>query len=110
MLKDISRTGTQHLLKNTKLEMSEKERLLNCCVKLSRANFHEVSTFNTVASFVATQEIIRRGKPFTDGEYIKESFIIISEHLFWDFKIKNEIVQKTERYASLCKHCQRQGH
>ncbi|XP_066471497.1 protein FAM200C-like isoform X2 [Tiliqua scincoides] len=48
----------------------------------------------TYASFVATQEMVRHGKPFTDGEYIKESFIKISEHLFTDFKNKSEIVQK----------------
>lgn len=48
----------------------------------------------TAASFVAAQEIARRGKPFTDGEYMKESFIKISEHLFLDFKKKREIVQK----------------
>ena len=48
----------------------------------------------THASFVAAQEIVKRGKPFTDGEYIKESFIKISEHLFADFKNKSEIVQK----------------
>ncbi|XP_044276826.1 general transcription factor II-I repeat domain-containing protein 2A-like [Varanus komodoensis] len=48
----------------------------------------------TYASFVAAQEIVRQGKPFTDGDYIKESFIKISEHLFSDFKNKSEIVQK----------------
>ena len=42
----------------------------------------------TAASFVATREIIKRGKPFTDGDYM-ESFINISEHLFADFKNKS---------------------
>ena len=46
------------------------------------------------ASFVATQEIFKHSKPFTDGEYIKNSFIKISEHLFTDFKNKSEIMQK----------------
>jgi len=49
---------------------------------------------STAASFVATREIIKRGKPFTDGDYMKDSFIKISEHLFSDFKIKTEIIQK----------------
>ena len=49
---------------------------------------------STYASFVAAQEIVRHGKPFTDGEYIKESFIKISEHLFTDFKNKSDIVQR----------------
>ena len=49
----------------------------------------------TAASFVATREIIKRGKPFTDGDYMKSpSFIKISEHLFSDFKNKTEIIQK----------------
>ncbi|XP_059819303.1 general transcription factor II-I repeat domain-containing protein 2-like [Hypanus sabinus] len=48
----------------------------------------------TYASYIAAQEIVRHGKQFTDGEYIKESFIKISEHLFTDFKNKSEIVQK----------------
>ena len=49
---------------------------------------------STYASFVAAQEIARHGKPFTDGDYIKESFIKISEHLFSDFKNMSEIIQK----------------
>ena len=48
----------------------------------------------TAASFVATREIIKRGKPFTDGDYMKDSFIKISEHLFSDFKNKTDIIQK----------------
>ena len=43
---------------------------------------------------MAAQEIVKHSKPFTDGEYIKNSFIKISEHLFTDFKNKSEIVQK----------------
>ena len=48
----------------------------------------------TAASFVATREIIKRGKPFTDGDYMKKLFINISERLFADFKNKTEIIQK----------------
>lgn len=48
----------------------------------------------TGASLVATQEIVKRGKPFTDGEYIKESFRKISEYLFSDSKNKWEIALK----------------
>ena len=46
------------------------------------------------ASFAAAQEIVSHGKPFTDGEYLKESFIKISEHLFSEFKNKDEIIPK----------------
>ncbi|KAM3848390.1 general transcription factor II-I repeat domain-containing protein 2-like [Vipera latastei] len=65
-------------------------------VDLSKNSFKWVKPANstTYASFVAAQEIVRHEKPFTDGEYIKESFIKISEHLFSDFKNKSEIVQK----------------
>lgn len=38
---------------------------------------------------MAAHEIVRRGKPFTDGEYMKES-----EHLFSKFKKKQEIIPK----------------
>ncbi|CAI5687214.1 general transcription factor II-I repeat domain-containing protein 2B [Oreochromis niloticus] len=48
----------------------------------------------STTSCVAALEIVKRGKPFTDGEYLKESFIKISEHLFSDFKNKGEIIQK----------------
>ena len=41
---------------------------------------------STYVSFVTAQEIVRHGKLFTDGKYIKESFIKISKHLFMDFK------------------------
>ena len=49
---------------------------------------------STYASFVAAQERARHGKPFTDGDYIKELFIKISEHPFLYFKNKSEIIQK----------------
>jgi len=64
---------------------------------------------STYVSFVAVQEIVRNGKPIIDGEYIKESFIKISKHLFMDFKNKSEIVQKI-RDMPLCTDCRRQNH
>lgn len=45
------------------------------------------------ASFMAAQEIVKRGKPLTDGEYIKESFMKIS-YLFSDSKNKGEVALK----------------
>ena len=48
----------------------------------------------TAASFVAAREIVKHGKPFTDGEYMKDSFIKMSKHLFSDSKNKTEIIQK----------------
>ncbi|GBN33709.1 hypothetical protein AVEN_260316-1, partial [Araneus ventricosus] len=35
-----------------------------------------------------------RGKPFTDGEYVKDCLIRASEELFRDFKNKAEIMKK----------------
>lgn len=45
---------------------------------------------------VAAQEIIKRGKTFPNGEYMKDSFIKISVCLFSDFKNKTEEIQKTK--------------
>lgn len=53
----------------------------------------------TAFSSVAVLEIVKRGRPFTDGEYIKEEFRKISEHLFSDFKSKQEIVQKIQEMS-----------
>ncbi|XP_072251164.1 general transcription factor II-I repeat domain-containing protein 2B-like [Leuresthes tenuis] len=78
--------------------MSEREQLRNYYEKLKSANYlsrsGSVLQSTSTASFVAALEIIKRGKPFTDGEYMKESFMKISEHLFSDFKNKREIIQK----------------
>lgn len=66
-------------------------------VDLSKNHFKKwmrSASSTTYASFVAAQEIVKHGKPLTDGEYIKDTFIAISEHLFADFKNKSEIVQK----------------
>ena len=61
------------------------------------------STSSTSASFIAAREIACHGKPFTDGEYLKETFIKISEHLFSDFKDKNKIIQKIKDMPLLAK-------
>lgn len=57
---------------------------------------HWVQSSNNVnmASFVVSQEIARRGKPYTDGDYIKSCFISASEELFRDFKNKADILKK----------------
>ncbi|GBO41425.1 hypothetical protein AVEN_115651-1 [Araneus ventricosus] len=44
--------------------------------------------------FAVLLEIAKRGKPFTDGEYVKDCFIRASEELFRDFKNKAEITKK----------------
>ena len=56
---------------------------------------------------MAAQEIVKHGRPLTDEEYIKNSFIKLSEHFFTDFKNKSEIVQKIREmplFAKTVKH------
>lgn len=77
--------------------MSEREQYweLKWKVEKSKLSIKKwIISSQSAASFVAAQEIVRRGKLFTDGENIKELFLKISEQLFSDFKNKQEIVQK----------------
>lgn len=71
--------------------------------ELMRKSQQSTSKFNnwlqsasnlTAASFVVSHEIIKSGKSFTDGEYIKKCFIGMSEHLFSEFKNKTDIIKK----------------
>ena len=99
MSQDISRINKQPLLKNI-LNGDERKKAVSKLMRksdLSKKHFKKwmkSANSSAYASFVAAQEIVRHGKAFTDGEYIKESFIKISKHLFMDFKNKSEIVQK----------------
>lgn len=54
---------------------------------------HSANTTN-IASFAVSLEIAKRGKPFTDGDYIKDCFMKASEELFYDFKNKEAIMKK----------------
>ncbi|GFW64993.1 general transcription factor II-I repeat domain-containing protein 2A [Trichonephila clavipes] len=47
-----------------------------------------------MASFVFSQEIAKRWKPYTDGEYIKNCFINAYEELFRDFKNNSDILKR----------------
>ena len=57
-------------------------------------NWMQSSSNINMASFVFSQEIAKRGKPYTDGEYMKNCFINTSEELFWDFKNKADILKR----------------
>lgn len=46
----------------------------------------------TTASFKACYLLAKKYKPFSDGEFVKETFLEISESLFNDFKNKTEII------------------
>ncbi|GBL86913.1 hypothetical protein AVEN_218658-1 [Araneus ventricosus] len=58
------------------------------------SNWAQSSNNVNLASFAVSLEIAKRGKPFTDSEYIKDCFIRVSEELFRDFKNKAEIMKK----------------
>ncbi|UYV66898.1 hypothetical protein LAZ67_4003262 [Cordylochernes scorpioides] len=47
-----------------------------------------------LASFTVSYRFKKKGKSFTDGEYVKDCFIHASEELFRDFKNKTEILKK----------------
>ncbi|XP_065672029.1 general transcription factor II-I repeat domain-containing protein 2-like [Hydra vulgaris] len=49
-----------------------------------------------MASFVFSHEIAKRGKPYTDREYIKNCFKNSSEALFRDFKNKADILKRNK--------------
>ncbi|GBO26031.1 hypothetical protein AVEN_241886-1, partial [Araneus ventricosus] len=58
------------------------------------SNWAQSSNNVNLASFAVSLEISKRGKPLTDGEYVKDCFIRASEELFRDFKNKAEIMKK----------------
>ena len=66
-------------------------------------NWMQSSSNVNMASFVISQEIAKRGKPYTDGEYIKSCFINASEELFRGFNNKADIKKKLMRYHCLPK-------
>ncbi|GBN32924.1 hypothetical protein AVEN_167835-1 [Araneus ventricosus] len=63
-------------------------------VKFHSSNWAQSSNNVNLASFAGSLEIAKRGKPFTDGEYVKGCFTRASEELFRDFKNKAEIMKK----------------
>ncbi|GBM08062.1 hypothetical protein AVEN_122982-1 [Araneus ventricosus] len=60
------------------------------------SNWAQSSNNANLASFAVSIEIAKRGKPFTDSEYVKDCFIRASEELFSDFKNKAEIMKKNK--------------
>ncbi|GBP35655.1 SCAN domain-containing protein 3 [Eumeta japonica] len=58
------------------------------------SNWAQSTSNVNLASFAVSLEIAKKGKPFTDGEYVKDCFIRASEELFRDFKNKPEILKK----------------
>uniref|UniRef100_A0A8C5PAV1 HAT C-terminal dimerisation domain-containing protein n=1 Tax=Leptobrachium leishanense TaxID=445787 RepID=A0A8C5PAV1_9ANUR len=92
---------TKHLFFSNKYPVGDArkkavEELLKSQEKSSSAfnQWVQSSNYFNFASFAVSQEIAKRGKPYTDGEYIKRCFISASEELFRGFKNKEEILKK----------------
>ncbi|GBN03616.1 hypothetical protein AVEN_206127-1 [Araneus ventricosus] len=78
-------THEKKLLKSSKKQQQSSSMLSNWAQSSNNVN---------LVSFAVTLEFAKRGKPFTDGEYVKDCFIRASEELFRDFKNKAEIMEK----------------
>lgn len=50
----------------------------------------------TEASFHLSYCIAKHGKPLSDGEFLKESFLLCSDSLFGDFENKNSIIKRIQ--------------
>ncbi|GFV65963.1 general transcription factor II-I repeat domain-containing protein 2 [Trichonephila clavipes] len=58
------------------------------------SNWTQSTSNVNLTSFTVSLEIAKKGKTFTDGEYVKYFFIRASEKLFRDFKNKPRILKK----------------
>ncbi|GBO27300.1 hypothetical protein AVEN_275118-1 [Araneus ventricosus] len=63
------------------------------------SNWAQSSNNVNLASFAVSLETAKRGKPFTDGEYVKDCSIRASVELFRDFENKAEIMKKNQRFV-----------
>ncbi|GFT51329.1 SCAN domain-containing protein 3 [Trichonephila clavipes] len=70
------------------------------------SNWTQSTSNVNLASFAALLEISKKGKPFTDGEYIKDCFIRASEELFRDFKSKPETLKNIKDFPLSAKTVQ----
>ncbi|GBN01809.1 hypothetical protein AVEN_31909-1 [Araneus ventricosus] len=70
------------------------------------SNWAQSSNNVNLESFAVSLEIAKRGKPFTDGEYVKYCFIRASEELFRDSKNKAKIMKRNQRFALSAKTVQ----
>ncbi|GBO12606.1 hypothetical protein AVEN_38440-1 [Araneus ventricosus] len=77
--------------------VTHEKKLLKSSKKQSSSmlsNWAQSSNNVNLAGFAVSLEIAKRGKPFTNGEYVKDCFIRAAEELFRDFKNKVEIMIK----------------
>lgn len=57
-------------------------------------NWLQSETNLTAVSFFVPHKIMKSGKPSTDGEFINNCIIGMSEYLFSEFKNKTKIINK----------------
>ncbi|GBN83703.1 hypothetical protein AVEN_269656-1 [Araneus ventricosus] len=91
--RDTSLQNTPSLLVNIQPVTHERKPLKSSKKQQQSSfmlsNWAQSSNNVNLASFAVSLEIAR-GKPFTDGEYVKDFFIRASEELFRDFKTKHK--------------------
>lgn len=67
----------------------------NACIQSSTLkSFTDRGSASIAASFEISKIIAKKGKPFSDGEYIKNAFIECASYLFEDFENTEEIVAR----------------
>ena len=89
-------------IKHKKLSKDDSEK--NKALKKAVARYEKQSSIfkkairgtnqTTESSYKVAKCIAKRGKPFTDGDYIKQVFINCSEVLFEDLPNKNVILSR----------------
>ncbi|GBN19756.1 hypothetical protein AVEN_105291-1 [Araneus ventricosus] len=97
--RDPSLQNIPSLLVNIQPVTHEKKLLRSSKKKQSSSmlsNWAQSSNDVNPASFAVSLEIAKGGNPFTDGEYVKDCFILASEELFRYFKNKVEIMKKVK--------------
>ena len=93
--------STLHLAHIPTNEAEKLEYIKSAVAKFSRQKsvlhaFVSKDNKRTEASYEVASVIARHGKPFTDGEYIKDALLRVSETLFSDLKNKDEIVRRVK--------------
>ena len=104
---------SKHNSSLSKMSSEEKVEFIKKCVKgysMQRGGlqkFVKQHQLSTRASFVACLGIMKHGKPFTDGEFLKEMFIDCSEEMFCDFQNKKEILNRIKEMPLSARTVQR---
>lgn len=62
---------------------------------------------STKSSFIASLNIAKYGKPFMDGEFLKNTFLECADSLFDDFKNKNDILKRIKEMPLSARTVQR---